>query len=525
MKKIISLLTSAVMTISLFMSASFHVIASIYEKDYNDTLFNYIIKLPGEPLAKYPEAQSLGVDKFIFTDEGQSAYETIAEEHEFAKEYLAGLLGKNSLTPKYEYTAAYNGFSVILSHSEYKIIKNDMGSMVISDIYELGSVEDDLEEEITLNPQTENRDSLFSYSELTDKVLETVGASETDYKGEGIVIAVIDNSFDRYHEFLSLPEGAEGRLTKKDIINISPYLSATQKKGASYYVNNKIPYAFNYCSQTTDTLKYFHTHGTHVAGIAAGNGEAETSSKYDPQGVAPDAQLVLMSDISLSDENLFAAYDDCLYLGADVINTSYGASGITLEEKLFEPSYEAINNITGTGVMFCSSAGNDGKLEVIENNFLDYSTGGFSNNLKSVLSVGSAQNYFQETYAITVNENNFEIVDSEESILSAFNEKTLAYVPIPGNGEADDYKGLNVKDKIALVSRGKISFSEKAYNAAEAGAVGLIVYDNDENGELLTMDCQGLPSGFISFNAGMQMIEQENKNVSFSLFLNMTKKS
>ena len=51
MKKIISLLTSAVMTISLFMSASFHVIASIYEKDYNDTLFNYIIKLPGEPLA------------------------------------------------------------------------------------------------------------------------------------------------------------------------------------------------------------------------------------------------------------------------------------------------------------------------------------------------------------------------------------------------------------------------------------------------------------------------------------------
>lgn len=378
MKKIISFLTSAVMTVSLFMSASFHVIASIYEKDYNDTLFNCIIKLPGEPLAKYPKAQSLGVDKFIFTDEGQSAYETIAEEHEFAKEYLAGLLGKNSLTPKYEYTAAYNGFSVDISHNEYKIIKNDLNSMVISDIYEISPRGDESEEIDTLNAQTESKDSIFSYSELTDKVLETVGASETDYKGEGIVIAVIDNSFDRYHEFLSLPEGAEGRLTKKDIINISPYLSATQKKGASYYVNNKIPYAFNYCSQTTDTLKYFHTHGTHVAGIAAGNGEAETSSKYDPQGVAPDAQLVLMSDISLSDENLFAAYDDCLYLGADVINTSYGASGITLEEKLFEPSYEAINNITGTGVMFCSSAGNDGKLEVIENNFLDYSTGGLS---------------------------------------------------------------------------------------------------------------------------------------------------
>lgn len=70
--------------------------------------------------------------------------------------------GKKLAYAKYEYTAAYNGFSVILSHSEYKIIKNDMGSMVISDIYELGSVEDDLEEEITLNPQTgKQRFSVF----------------------------------------------------------------------------------------------------------------------------------------------------------------------------------------------------------------------------------------------------------------------------------------------------------------------------------------------------------------------------
>lgn len=89
--------------------------------------------------------------------------------------------------------------------------------MVISDIYEISPRGDESEEIDTLNAQTESKDSIFSYSELTDKVLETVGASETDYKGEGIVIAVIDNSFDRYHEFLSLPEGAEGRLTKKTL--------------------------------------------------------------------------------------------------------------------------------------------------------------------------------------------------------------------------------------------------------------------------------------------------------------------
>ncbi|MDE5649164.1 MAG: S8 family serine peptidase, partial [Oscillospiraceae bacterium] len=82
--------------------------------------------------------------------------------------------------------------------------------------------------------------------------------------------------------------------------------------------------------------------------------------------------------------------------------------------------------------------------------------------------------------------------------------------------EPEDYYGLDVEEKIVLVSRGKISFSDKAYNAADAGAVGLIVYDNDENGELLTMECYGLPSGFISLNAGMQMIEEKNKTVTFS---------
>lgn len=520
MKKILSLLTSAIMTLSMLFTSGAQVIASIYEEDYNDIIFNCIIKLPGDPLAKYPMAQSLGVDKFIFTDEGQSAYETLIEEHTTAKKYLTKLLGKKSLTSKYEYTAAYNGFSAELSHAEYKKIKSNIGSMVISDIYEVSYI--GIESEKGMNnyqnaDENESNYSLYSYSELTNKVLETVGASEIDYKGDETVIAIIDNSFDRYHEFLSLPDGATEKLTQKDIINISPYLSATQKKGSDYYVSNKIPFAFNYGSQTPNTLKDFHIHGTHVAGIAAGNGQAKTNPQFDPKGVAPNAQLVLMSDINLNSENLLAAYDDCLYLGTDIINTSFGVSGSTaIEERIFEPDCESINNIINTGVMFCSSAGNDGKLEVIENNYLDYSTGGYPNNISGIMSVGSAENYFQETSVVTVNENQYEIINSGYSISTAFNEKTLQYIPVPGHGEIDDYKEINVEGKIALVSRGKLTFSQKAYNAAEFGAVGLIVYDNDPNGELFGMDCKGIPSGFISYNSGMQMIEEKNKTISFS---------
>ncbi|MDE5649165.1 MAG: S8 family serine peptidase, partial [Oscillospiraceae bacterium] len=162
-------------------------------------------------------------------------------------------------------------------------------------------------------------------------------------------------------------------------------------------------------------------------------GEAETSQQFDPQGIAPNAQLVLMSDISLDSVNLMAAFDDCLYLGADIINTSFGVSGATaIEERLYIPDCESINNIINNGIMFCASAGNDGKLKVFENNYLDYSTGGYPNNISGVMSVGSAENYFKETSAITVNENQFEIINSEDNISIVFNGETLEYVPVPG---------------------------------------------------------------------------------------------
>ena len=42
----------------------------------------------------------------------------------------------------------------------------------------------------------------------------------------------------------------------------------------------------------------------------------------------------------------------------------------------------------------------------------------------------------------------------------------------------DNYMGLDVKGKIALVRRGDISFEEKVRFAAEAGAAAIIVYNN-----------------------------------------------
>ena len=50
---------------------------------------------------------------------------------------------------------------------------------------------------------------------------------------------------------------------------------------------------------------------------------------------------------------------------------------------------------------------------------------------------------------------------------------------LPGLGEAADFEGLDVAGKIAVISRGTINFSLKLYNAEQAGAAGVIIYNNE----------------------------------------------
>ena len=53
-------------------------------------------------------------------------------------------------------------------------------------------------------------------------------------------------------------------------------------------------------------------------------------------------------------------------------------------------------------------------------------------------------------------------------------------VPVPGVGTLEDFASVDVVDGIALVERGVLFFSEKVANAAEAGALGVIIFNNED---------------------------------------------
>ncbi|MDI5978537.1 M28 family metallopeptidase [Amycolatopsis magusensis] len=96
----------------------------------------------------------------------------------------------------------------------------------------------------------------------------------------------------------------------------------------------------------------------------------------------------------------------------------------------------------------------------------------------------------------------------------------LAVVPAdatPGC-EASDYTG--VTGKIVLVSRGACSFAQKQQAAAEAGAVGAIIYNNTEgdlNGTLGDPADAKIPTGGITQAAGQTLAGQNGASVTLEL--------
>jgi aminopeptidase YwaD len=76
-----------------------------------------------------------------------------------------------------------------------------------------------------------------------------------------------------------------------------------------------------------------------------------------------------------------------------------------------------------------------------------------------------------------------------------------------GLGLASEVANVDVRGKIALVQRGTLRFSDKVANAAAAGAVGVVVY-NDAAGSVQgsLVGPEGVPAATISGDSGQQLL-------------------
>ena len=73
---------------------------------------------------------------------------------------------------------------------------------------------------------------------------------------------------------------------------------------------------------------------------------------------------------------------------------------------------------------------------------------------------------------------------------------------VPGYGTEEDYQGLDVAGRVAVVSRGSLDFTVKQQNAANAGAVACLVYDNVDGSLINMLDAGVVPNAFITKASG-----------------------
>ncbi|PID81209.1 MAG: peptidase S8 [Clostridiales bacterium] len=373
--------------------------------------------------------------------------------------------------------------------------------------------------------------------EFSNEMVHAQGAWADQYTGKGQLIAVIDSGADPNHEVFAngvvAPKFAAASEVQALINNPDNRLSNGK------WFSEKIPFGYNYAMRNSNIKEDKEmSHGMHVAGIIAANSEAADSFK----GVAPDAQLAIMRVFGgmfggTTPEIYNKAIDDAVKLGADGINMSLGATGIT-DGRVEQTTVAALRRAQQAGIVVAIAAGNDGFMGfgALKGPDADNPNYGLINSpavIDTSMCVASVDNTtFRERAATVEGNSDIKILyapssnyfDDEELVSMLATYHDVVHV---NYGYAEDYIGKDVTDKFVLVSRGSspdknedFFFSEKVKIAQDNGAAAVVVYNDQPLEAIFAMSMKdeqlNIPSFFISKEDGQILIDHPEYRINFS---------
>lgn len=390
------------------------------------------------------------------------------------KKEVADRTSKSKVAREYDYV--FSGFSLEIPANEIPSLLATPGVKAVYPNVEYTTTEVVTEEEFS--PAMVDSAPFIGSNEAWD----------LGFTGEGVTVAVIDTGVDYTHPDLAP--------------NFGEYL------GWDFVDNDADPQE----TPTGDPRGAATTHGSHVAGTVAANGQIK--------GVAPDATLlayrVLGPGGSGSTENVVAAIERAVQDGADVMNLSLGNS-------LNAPDWAtsiALDQAMAEGVVAVTSNGNAGP-----NNW----TVGSPGTSREAISVGATQLPYNVYDASIFTSEGVEYPSakvqgfpSDEALTNLDGEEyEFVYV---GLGAPQDFEGKDLEGKIALIIRGAYPFVDKATAAKNAGAVGAIIYNNVA-GEMPEVPGMDVPTIMLTNEDGLKLQEElaaGNNTVSFDIEFNQT---
>ena len=203
-----------------------------------------------------------------------------------------------------------------------------------------------------------------TYHSLLDRTPQLIGAPTVwgpslDTAGQGMKIGIIDDGIDQTHPFFDpsgyafpagFPKGQTAYTTPKVIVARAFAPAGIQ------HANARLPFDPGASE-----------HGTHVAGIAAGNNGTLTRNGFRLSGIAPRAYLGNYKALGVPSEfglngnspELAAAVEAAVRDGMDVVNLSLGESDIEPTRDILA---RALNAAADAGVVSTVAAGNSGNL-------------------------------------------------------------------------------------------------------------------------------------------------------------------
>lgn len=266
--------------------------------------------------------------------------------------------------------------------------------------------------------------------------------------GAGVRVGIIDTGIDIDH----------------------PAFGGSGTNGTTSFPTARIPYGYDFVGDAYDGTNTpvpdsnpddVAGHGTHVAGIVGANGLV----KGVAPGVTFGAYRVFGATGSTQADVMIAAMERALTDGMQVVNMSIG-SAFTWPQY---PTATAADRLVNLGVVVVCSIGNSGADGL-------YSAG--SPGLgKDVIGVASFDNIAITLPIFTV---------SPDAAINGYN--AAAGAPLPptsgtypmarANLDGTPLVSGGLTGKVALISRGTFSFYAKALAAQNAGAIGVVLYNN-----------------------------------------------
>ena len=402
-----------------------------------------------------------------YTDEVKEKEEDIKRSHADTIEKAESITGTKVIS---NFGYLINGFSLNTKRKNIEKLKRLDGVKCVN-------------ESNTYTPD------MYSATEIT-KAVKVWG--DMGYKGEGMVISVIDTGVDYQHKDLRNINVDKTKL-KENYVN-----NKVKELGHGRYFTDKVPYGYNYADENTDIIDTGNMHGMHVAGIAAANGNDDEVKSYKAiKGIAPEAQILAMKvftnnskTTSAYEDDIISAIEDSVKLGADVINMSFSlSSGFS---NIDNAESKAVQKAIDAGVVCVGSAGNNGissesSCYLNPTNSLgikDYGVVGFPSTVPQTISVASMENNlitYRSLYIETEGGKSTNMTYYTPLSKKDYSNEIQGEFEVVDCGKAtlEELNAKNLEGKIALVE-GTNNIQEQYENLLKYNVKGMIIY-NDLN--------------------------------------------